>query len=74
VLKQFGEAIEACHDADGLIIDLRGNPGGIGAMSFAIGGWLVIPDVETTWTRADLLEGRDPAVEAAVRWIRSSKK
>jgi carboxyl-terminal processing protease len=176
VLKQYGEAIEASRDADGLIIDLRGNPGGIGAMSFAMGGWLVserglklgtlvtrdgslnftlfprprpfkapvavlvdelsmstseilagglrdlkrarvfgvrtpgaalpstievlpngdrfqyafanyisangqalegigvVPDVETPWTRVALLEGRDPAVEAALCWIRSSKK
>ena len=41
VLKQFAEAIETNRDADALIIDLRGNPGGMGAMSFAIGGWLV---------------------------------
>ncbi len=41
VLKQFGGLIEASRDADGLIIDLRGNPGGMGAMSFAMGGWLV---------------------------------
>ena len=41
VLKQFGEAIEASRDADGMIIDLRGNPGGMGLMSFAMGGWLV---------------------------------
>ncbi len=176
VLKRFGETIEASRDADGLIIDLRGNPGGIGAMSFAIGGWLVserglklgtmitrdgslkftiqprqrpflapvavlvdelsmstseilagglkdlkrarvfgtktlgavlpsivvglpngdrfqyafanyistggkvlegvgvVPDVETPLTRSLLVEGRDPAVEAAVRWIRASKK
>jgi carboxyl-terminal processing protease len=174
VLKQFGEAIEANRDADGLIIDLRGNPGGMGAMSFAMGGWLVgkpglklgtmitrsgslnftlfprprpfdkpvailvdelsmstaeilagglkdigrarifgtktpgaalpslvvmlpngdrfqfaianyigvggkplegegvKPDVEIPLTRAALLEGRDPAVEAAARWIRSA--
>ena len=31
----------------------------------------VRPDVETPLTRAALIEGRDPAVEAAVRWIRS---
>ncbi len=176
VLKKFGEAIEDSRDADGLIIDLRGNPGGIGAMSMAMGGWLVserglklgtlitrgssvnfalqprrrafkgpvavlvddlsmstaeilagglkdlkrarifgsrtpgaalpstvevlpngdrfqyafanyvsiggkavegagiVPDVETPLTRAVLLEGRDPAVEAAVCWIRSLKK
>ena len=36
VMKKFGEAIEANRDADGMIIDLRGNPGGIGMMSFAI--------------------------------------
>jgi carboxyl-terminal processing protease len=32
----------------------------------------VKPDVETPLTRADLLAGRDPAVEAASRWIRST--
>lgn len=174
VLEQFGQAIEAGRDADGLIVDLRGNPGGVGAMSFAMGGWLVDkpglklgtmitrggslnftlfprprpyrkpvailvdelsmstaeimagglkdlglarvfgtrtpgaalpsmvvllpngdrfqfaianyvsaggqplegagvqPDVETPLTRAALLEGRDPALEAASRWIRST--
>ena len=41
VLKKFGEVIEASSDADGLIIDLRGNPGGIGAMSWAMSGYLV---------------------------------
>ena len=174
VLKQFGDVIEANRDADGLILDLRGNPGGMGLMSFAMGGWLVnkpnlklgtmitrsgslhftlfprvqpfekpvailvdeesmstaeimaqglkdlgrarifgtrtpgaalpsiitklpnddrfqyafgdyisaggkrlegvgvTPDVETPLTRAVLIAGRDPAVEAAVRWIRSA--
>ena len=41
VMKQFGQAIEANRDADGLIIDLRGNPGGMGMMSFAIANWFV---------------------------------
>ena len=41
VLEQFGAVIEASRDTEGLIIDLRGNPGGIGAMSMAMGGWLV---------------------------------
>jgi carboxyl-terminal processing protease len=174
VMKQFGEAIEANRNSDGLIIDLRGNPGGIGLMSFAMANWFVTrpgqklgtlitragsanfplnprphpyskpvavivdemsmstseilagglkdlklarvfgtktpgaalpsmveklpngdlfqfavanyisaggkplegvgvtPDVETPLTRAALLEGRDPAVEAAARWIRST--
>jgi carboxyl-terminal processing protease len=41
VMKQFGEVIERNRDADGLVIDLRGNPGGIGIMSFAIANWFV---------------------------------
>ena len=41
VMKQFGEAIKANRDADGLIIDLRGNPGGIGLMSYAIANWFL---------------------------------
>jgi carboxyl-terminal processing protease len=175
VLRKFGETIEASSDVDGLIIDLRGNPGGIGAMSWAMAGYLVsepglklgtmitragslnftvqprrrpfkapvavlvdelsmstseilagglkdlkrarvfgtrtpgaalpstvevlpngdrfqyafanyvsvggkplegagvVPDVETPLSRSHLLEGRDPAVEAAVSWIRSAK-
>ncbi len=31
----------------------------------------VIPDVEVPLSRSALLEGRDPAVEAASHWIRS---
>ena len=34
----------------------------------------VTPDVETPLTRSVLLEGRDPALDAAVSWIRSCKK
>jgi carboxyl-terminal processing protease len=175
VLGEFAAALKASRDAEGLILDLRGNPGGIGAMAMGIGGWLVtepdrlgtmitragsmhfslnprpepftkpvavlvdglsmstseilagglkdlkrakvfgtrtpgaalpsrvdvlpngdgfqyafanyiavggkplegngvVPDVEVPLTRAALLDGRDPAVEAAVRWIRSQAK
>ena len=30
VMPSFGNAVEACKTCDGMIIDLRGNPGGIG--------------------------------------------
>jgi len=33
----------------------------------------VIPDVEAAPTREALLQGKDPAVEAAVRWIHSAR-
>lgn len=41
VLRQFAEVMKTSRDADGLILDLRGNPGGIGAMALGLGGWFV---------------------------------
>lgn len=41
VMNNFGEAVEGCMRCDGLIIDLRGNPGGIGGMAMGMAGWLV---------------------------------
>lgn len=40
VMPAFGEAIKACANCDGIIIDLRGNPGGIGGMSMGMAGWV----------------------------------
>ena len=34
----------------------------------------VIPDVTVAPTRADLLAGRDPVLEAALDWIRKGSK
>ena len=41
VMGSFGEAITGCMQCQGLIIDLRGNPGGIGGMAMGMAGWLV---------------------------------
>ncbi|MEQ1947679.1 MAG: S41 family peptidase [Bryobacteraceae bacterium] len=41
VMGQFGSAVQSCGKCDGLIIDLRGNPGGIGGMAMGMAGWLV---------------------------------
>ena len=41
LMPEFGEAVQQCSRCDGLIIDLRGNPGGIGAMAMGMAGWLV---------------------------------
>jgi len=38
VMKPFDEAMDNLRSADGIILDLRGNPGGIGAMSMGIAG------------------------------------
>src|ERR1700683_382602 len=40
VIPSFGKAIQDCAKCDGLIIDLRGNPGGIGGMAMGMAGWL----------------------------------
>lgn len=39
VMKPFGEAMEEFADADGIILDLRGNLGGLGGMVMGIGGY-----------------------------------
>jgi len=41
VMKQFGGAVESCLKCDGFIIDLRGNPGGIGLMAMGMAGWFI---------------------------------
>lgn len=41
VMGEFGKTMQESAGARGLILDLRGNPGGLGAISMGIGGWLV---------------------------------
>jgi carboxyl-terminal processing protease len=41
VMNLFGEAVEGCKTCRGFIIDLRGNPGGIGAMAMGMAGWFI---------------------------------
>ena len=41
VMAGFQQTVENCKACDGLIIDLRGNPGGIGGMAMGMAGFLV---------------------------------
>jgi carboxyl-terminal processing protease len=41
IMPAFGEAVESFRDHRGIVIDLRGNPGGIGAMSMGLAGWFI---------------------------------
>ena len=44
VAAAFSDAVQSCLGAkpcDGFIIDLRGNPGGLGAMSMGMAGWFI---------------------------------
>jgi carboxyl-terminal processing protease len=41
LMNLFGEAVQSCMKCEGFVIDLRGNPGGIGAMSMGMAGWFI---------------------------------
>jgi carboxyl-terminal processing protease len=41
VMTAFSDVVKNCAACDGLIIDLRGNPGGIGGMAMGLAGFLV---------------------------------
>ena len=41
VSKLFAGAVKGCGKCSGFVIDLRGNPGGLGALAMGVGGWFV---------------------------------
>ncbi len=41
IVTKFGEAIHECGHCPGVVIDLRGNPGGLGAMAMGMAGFLI---------------------------------
>ena len=41
IMQAFGDAVQSCMACDGFIIDVRGNPGGIGVMAMGMAGWFV---------------------------------
>jgi carboxyl-terminal processing protease len=41
LMPRFNEAIASWHDADGIVVDLRGNTGGIGDMLSGMAGWFI---------------------------------
>jgi carboxyl-terminal processing protease len=41
IATQFADAVQSCMKCDGIIIDLRGNPGGLGGMSMGMAGWFI---------------------------------
>lgn len=59
IMGGFNKAVTEFMDADGLIIDLRGNPGGIGAMAMGMAGWLISDESQflgTMTTRSNELK------------------
>jgi carboxyl-terminal processing protease len=41
LMTSFGEAVQSCQTCVGFVIDLRGNPGGIGIMAMGMAGWFI---------------------------------
>lgn len=41
LMPEFGGAVHSCADCAGVIIDLRGNPGGLGIMAMGMAGWFI---------------------------------
>ena len=41
LMPVFNEAMKSFMDADGIVIDIRGNGGGLGGMAMGMAGWLV---------------------------------
>jgi carboxyl-terminal processing protease len=41
LMTQFADAVQSCGKCDGIVIDLRGNPGGLGVMAMGMAGWLI---------------------------------
>ncbi|MGP0074870.1 MAG: S41 family peptidase [Bryobacteraceae bacterium] len=41
LMTSFGDAVESCNKCEGFVVDLRGNPGGIGIMAMGMAGWFI---------------------------------
>ena len=41
LMTNFAESVESCMGCDGFVVDLRGNPGGIGLMAMGMAGWFI---------------------------------
>jgi carboxyl-terminal processing protease len=62
VMEGFGGAVKACQSCGGMIIDLRGNPGGIGAMAMGMAGYFL----DQTGLRLGTMYMRDAQLNFAV--------
>ena len=41
IMQRFADAVQSCMKCGGMVIDLRGNPGGIGFMAVGMAGWFI---------------------------------
>ena len=50
LMTSFGNSVQACEKCEGFIVDLRGNPGGIGIMAMGMAGWFIAQPGKTLGT------------------------
>ena len=62
VIPAFEATVKGCKPCDGLIIDLRGNPGGIGGMAMGMAGFLV----DTPGQKLGMMYTRDATLNFVV--------
>jgi carboxyl-terminal processing protease len=62
VMASFGKAVAACEKCSGFIIDVRGNPGGIGGMAMGMAGYFV----EQSGLRLGNLYSRDATLSYVI--------
>lgn len=41
LMAAFADAVATCRDCRGIVIDIRGNPGGLGIMASGMAGWFI---------------------------------
>lgn len=41
LMTAFGDSVQSCEKCEGFIVDLRGNPGGLGIMAMGMAGWFL---------------------------------
>src|SRR5205814_10495146 len=56
------EAIKGCRECGGIVIDVRGNPGGIGIMAMGLAGWFI----ETQGRRLGTMQTRQTPLNFVV--------
>ena len=41
LVKTVEDMVKSCADCKGIVIDVRGNPGGIGGLAMGVAGWFI---------------------------------
>src|ERR1035438_7272966 len=68
--KTMEEAIKGCRDCRGFVVDVRGNPGGIGGLAMGVAGWFT--DQSGLQLGTEYLRGLGSPTNPACSWAPST--